>query len=116
MIAIVDYGMGNLRSVEKGFHHEGIDASITSNSADVDNAKGVVVPGVGAFRDCMKNLANMGLTDSVMKSIEKGKPFLGICMGLQVLFTESEEFGHCRGLNVFRGKVPRFPREAQSTA
>lgn len=110
MIVVVDYGMGNLRSVEKGFHHVEIDAKVTSNSADVDNAAGLVVPGVGAFRDCMNNLADMGLTDSVMRSIKKGKPFLGICMGLQVLFTESEEFGHYKGLNVFRGKVPRFPQ------
>jgi glutamine amidotransferase len=110
MIAILDYGMGNLRSVEKGFHYVGVDAKVTSNTTAVDNAGGVVVPGVGAFRDCIRNLADMGLTDSVMKSIEKGKPFLGICMGLQILFTESEEFGHCKGLSIFKGKVPRFPQ------
>jgi glutamine amidotransferase len=109
MIAVVDYGMGNLRSVEKGFHHVGVEARVVSNASDIDDARGVVVPGVGAFRDCMNNLEGLGLIDPILRSINKGKPFLGICMGLQILFSESEEFGHSRGLDIFRGKVPRFP-------
>lgn len=108
MIAIVDYGMGNLRSVEKGFLKVGIDAVVTRNPLDIDNASGVVLPGVGAFRDCMKNLSGSSLIDSIVKAIEKGKPYLGICLGLQILFTESEEFGLSRGLDILKGKVVRF--------
>jgi len=110
MIAIVDYGMGNLRSVEKGFQKVGVDARIVTDAASIDNAKGVVLPGVGAFMDCIKNLTDMELTEAIIRAIGKGKPYLGICLGLQVLFTESEEFGVCRGLNVFKGKVVRFPK------
>lgn len=108
MIAIVDYGMGNLRSVEKGFKKVGIEAKVTSSPRDVENARAVVLPGVGAFRDCIRNLTDLSLTDAIAKSIQKGKPYLGICLGLQVLFSESEEFGRCKGLDIFRGKVVRF--------
>ena len=110
MIAIVDYGMGNLRSVEKGFLKVGVDARIVNDAASIDNAAGGVLPGVGAFMDCIKNLTDMKLTEAIIKAIGKGKPFLGICLGLQVLFSESEEFGVCRGLNIFKGKVVRFPK------
>jgi len=108
MIAIVDYGMGNLRSVEKGFKKVGIDATVTSSPAAIDNASAVVLPGVGAFRDCIRNLTDLSLTEAISKAIQKGKPYLGICLGLQVLFSESEEFGRCRGLDIFRGRVVRF--------
>jgi glutamine amidotransferase len=108
MIAIIDYGMGNLRSVEKGFKKVGTDATITSKQSVIDDAHAVVLPGVGAFRDCMKNLSNLSLSDAVIKSIKKGKPYLGICLGLQILFSESEEFGRCRGLDIFSGKVVKF--------
>lgn len=110
MIAIVDYGMGNLRSVEKGFQKVNVDARIVSDARSINDADGVVLPGVGAFIDCIKNLTDMKLTDAIIKSISKGKPYLGICLGLQVLFTESEEFGTCNGLNVLKGKVVRFPK------
>lgn len=109
MIAVVDYGMGNLRSVEKGFLKVGIDARIVADPKSIDNADGIVLPGVGAFRDCMKNLTDSNLTEAIIRAVNKGKPFLGICLGLQVLFSESEEFGLCKGLDVFRGKVVRFP-------
>ena len=108
MIAIVDYGMGNLRSVEKGFLKVGVDARIVSNPKAVDNARAVVLPGVGAFRDCMRNLKEKSLIESVLRSIQKGKPYLGICLGLQILFTESEEFGIYKGLDILKGKVMRF--------
>jgi len=108
MIAIVDYGMGNLRSVEKGFLKVGVDARVVTSAQAVDDARSVVLPGVGAFRDCMRNLEEMSLTESVVRSIQKGKPYLGICLGLQVLFTESEEFGLSKGLNILSGKVVRF--------
>jgi len=111
VIVIVDYGMGNLRSVEKGFLKVGVDAKIVSDPKSVDNASGIVLPGVGAFRDCVKNLTDAHLTDAIIRAVQKGKPFLGICLGLQVLFSESEEFGVCRGLDVFRGRVKRFPEK-----
>ncbi len=108
MFAVVDYGMGNLRSVEKAFKKVGIDALVTSSPQKIEDAEAVVLPGVGAFRDCIRNLTDLSLTDAVAKSIKKGKPFLGICLGLQVLFSESEEFGRCKGLDIFGGKVVRF--------
>jgi glutamine amidotransferase len=110
MIAIIDYGMGNLRSVEKGFLKAGVGAKVVEDARSVDDAKAIVLPGVGAFKDCMRNLADMKLTDSIVKSIKKGKPYLGICLGLQILFSESEEFGLSRGIDIFRGKVVRFPK------
>lgn len=108
-IAIVDYGMGNLRSVEKGFEKVGYNAVVTGEPKVILDADGIVLPGVGAFSDCMKNLKRGAIIDSVIKSIEKGKPYLGICLGLQILFTESEEFGISKGLDIIRGKVIRFP-------
>jgi len=115
MIAIVDYGMGNLRSVEKGFLKVGVDARVTNRPEVIDRAAGVVLPGVGAFRDCMKELTNLKLTTAITKAIKKGTPYLGICLGLQVLFSESEEFGRCRGLDIFKGKVVRFKFDRQNT-
>jgi imidazole glycerol-phosphate synthase subunit HisH len=108
MIAIIDYGMGNIRSVEKGFLKVGADVCITSDPKVIADASGVVLPGVGAFRDCMANLDKLALIDVIKKEINKGKPFLGICLGLQLLFTESEEFGLCKGLDIFHGRVVRF--------
>ncbi|MBL7049043.1 MAG: imidazole glycerol phosphate synthase subunit HisH [Nitrospira sp.] len=108
MIAIIDYGMGNLRSVEKGFQKVGFDVRVTDSPSDIKNAEAVVLPGVGAFRDCMSSLNKLELTGAIAEAIHQGKPYLGICLGLQVLFTESEEFGHCNGLNIFKGKVVRF--------
>jgi glutamine amidotransferase len=115
MIAIIDYGMGNLRSVQKGFEHTGHEAVVTGDAKTVLNADKVVLPGVGAFSDCMKNLEQYGLIDAVRASISSGKPFLGICLGLQLLFTESEEFGTSRGLDIIKGKVVRFKGPAFDT-
>lgn len=108
MIAIVDYGMGNIRSVEKAFHKIGVDAQVTADPSSVRNASGIVLPGVGAFRDCMANLDNLNILDTIVGEVRKGKPYLGICLGLQILFSESEEFGHCKGLGIFPGRVVRF--------
>lgn len=108
MIAIIDYGMGNLRSVEKGFLKVGVDVNVTNRAEDVINADGVVLPGVGAFKDCMRELTNLKLIDAVADVVKQGKPYLGICLGLQVLFSESQEFGRCRGLDVLRGNVLKF--------
>ena len=115
MIAIVDYGMGNIRSVEKAFIKIGADVRITADPKVIADAKGIVLPGVGAFKDCMRNLDDLRLLDCIVKEIGKGKPYLGICLGLQILFTESEEFGFCRGLNVFRGKVVKFKFNEQGS-
>ncbi|NTU42014.1 MAG: imidazole glycerol phosphate synthase subunit HisH [Nitrospirales bacterium] len=108
MIAIVDYGMGNIRSVEKAFQKVGADVRVTADPAVIAEAKGVVLPGVGAFRDCMKNLEELRLLDPIVREIEKGKPYLGMCLGLQILFSESEEFGICKGLDVLKGRVVKF--------
>jgi glutamine amidotransferase len=108
MIAIIDYGMGNLRSVQKGFERMGREAVVTRDPRTILNAGKVVLPGVGAFPDCMRNLEEYGLVDAVQKSIASGKPFLGICLGLQLLFTESEEFGISKGLDIIKGRVIRF--------
>ena len=108
MIAIIDYGMGNLRSVEKGFQKVGVEVKVTNKPEDVERADAVVLPGVGAFKDCMKELNNLDLVGAVIDSVKKGKPYLGICLGLQVLFSESDEFGTCRGMDIFKGKVVRF--------
>ena len=108
MIAIIDYGMGNLRSVQKGFERMGHEAVVTRDPRTILDAGKVVLPGVGAFPDCMRNLEEYGLIDAVQKSIASGKPFLGICLGLQLLFTESEEFGISKGLDIIKGRVIRF--------
>ena len=107
MIAIIDYGMGNLRSVQKGFEHVGFEAAVTRDVEKIMSARGVVLPGVGAFHACMENLTRLGLIEPVRQVVRK-KPFLGICLGFQLLFSESEEFGKQKGLDLFAGKVVGF--------
>lgn len=111
-MVVVDYGMGNLRSAQKGLEKAGINAIVTSDSAAVEAADAVVLPGVGAFRDCMANLTKAGLVPPVLDAIEHRKPFLGICIGMQLLMTVSEEFGVHRGLGVVPGKVVRFDSQS----
>lgn len=108
MIGIVDYGMGNLRSVQKGLQRVGADARILREPGEVEDAERLVVPGVGAFADAMANLRERGLVDPIRRFIESGRPFLGICLGLQLLFEVSEEDGEHEGLGVLRGRVVRF--------
>jgi imidazole glycerol-phosphate synthase subunit HisH len=108
MIAIIDYGMGNLRSVSKAFEAVGHQAVVTRDVRVIGNASHVVLPGVGAFGDCMANIHQYGLVEPIQAAIRSGKPFLGICLGLQVLFSESEEFGPHKGLDIIPGKVRRF--------
>ena len=108
MIAIIDYDMGNLRSVQKAFEAVGHRAVVTRNPRVIADAGHVVLPGVGAFGDCMRNLQTYDLIEPIKQAIAAGKPFLGICLGLQLLFTESEEFGRHRGLNIIPGRVVRF--------
>jgi glutamine amidotransferase len=113
MIAIVDYGMGNLRSVHKAVERVGYDAQVTTDPQEVLNASKIILPGVGAFRDCMRNLEELNLLQPVVRSIEAGKPFLGICLGLQLLFKESDEFGLHKGMGILPGRVTRFPEDIQ---
>jgi len=110
-LAIVDYGMGNLRSVEKACHRIGVPAAITADPDHVAAAQAVVVPGVGAFGKAMDNLQASGLIEPVKQAIQRGRPFLGICLGLQILFDESDEFGPVAGLGVLPGRVVRFPAD-----
>jgi len=109
MIAIVDYGMGNLRSVHKGFERVGFPALLTHNREEIKKAGGLVLPGVGAFKKAIENLEELGLVETIVDFIQSGRPFLGICLGLQLLFYESEEFGRYSGLGIFKGRVVRFP-------
>ncbi len=111
MIAIIDYGMGNLRSVSKAFEVMGHQAIVTRDAASLQNASHVVLPGVGAFGDCMSNLRQYGLIEPIRTAIQSGKPFLGICLGFQLLFTESEEFGKHEGLDIFPGRVRAFSKD-----
>ena len=111
MIAIIDYGMGNLRSVSKAFEAVGHQAIVARDAATIRNASHIVLPGVGAFGDCMSNLKQYGLIEPIRAAIRSGKPFLGICLGFQLLFTESEEFGRHEGLNIFPGKVRAFSKD-----
>jgi glutamine amidotransferase len=113
MIVILDYGMGNLRSVQKGFERLGFTARVTADPKDIECADKLVLPGVGAFRDCMANLEAGGFVEPIKRHVESGRPFLGICLGLQLLFTESEEFGRHRGLDIIPGRVVRFPAGMQ---
>jgi glutamine amidotransferase len=112
-LAIVDYGMGNLRSVQKAFERLGHAAEVTRQPERIASAAGVVLPGVGAFGACMANLTKLGLVEPVRQAIDTGRPFLGICLGMQLLFDESEEFGPVAGLGVLRGRVVRFPNDPE---
>ena len=107
-IAIVDYEMGNLRSVQKAFEKIGINAFITSKPSDLDSADKIVLPGVGAFQDAMDELNKKALIDPIIKSIKSGKLFLGICLGLQLLFDKSFEDGEHDGLGLISGEVVKF--------
>ena len=115
-VSIIDYGMGNLRSVQKAFEKTGARADIISSAQAVDSASAIVLPGVGAFRKCFENLDRLGLVSTIRSAISSGKPFLGICLGLQILFTESEEFGACPGLGVIPGRVVRFASEQRDAS
>ena len=110
MVIVVDYGMGNLRSVQKGFEKVGTDAVISRDPDLVVQAEKLVLPGVGAFPQCMKNLTELNLVDPILEFVRSGRPFLGICLGLQLLFDDSEEFGRHEGLKVVPGKVKEFDR------
>ena len=108
MIASIDYGMGNLRSVHKALETVGARAEVTRDPERIRRARGMVLPGVGAFKDCMHNLTELGLVPVIREFVASGKPYLGICLGLQLLFEQSEEFGRVPGLGLLPGRVVRF--------
>ena len=108
MIAIVDYGMGNLRSVNKAFESQGYSSVVTNDADIILGSDGLVLPGVGAFGDCIKNLNEYKLVDVIKKLIKSGKPYLGICLGYQILFDSSEESPDYNGLGIIKGSVVKF--------
>jgi glutamine amidotransferase len=109
VIAVVDYGRGNLGSVRKALAEFSAEVVVTDDPGTVARAGALVVPGDGAFADAMGSLERLGLTEPIRAHIAAGRPYLGICLGYQLLFTESEEFGHAKGLDVLPGVVRRFP-------
>lgn len=109
MIAIIDYDAGNLKSVEKALAYIGEESVITGDRAEILNADKVILPGVGSFGDAMNNLKNLGLDTVIHQVAEKGTPFLGICLGLQLLFESSEESPGVEGLGLLKGKIVRIP-------
>ena len=108
MISIIDYGLGNLKSVHKALNSLGFTSKITSSIKDINNCNGIIFPGVGSFGDCMKELDNRGLINSLKKSISSGKPFMGICLGLQILFERSEESPNVEGLSILKGEISKI--------
>lgn len=108
MIAIIDYGVGNLYSVEKAVAAVGGDVEITGDEESLEYADKLILPGVGAFGDCMKNLEATGLIPTIIEQIKKGKPLFGICVGLQILFESSEESPDVKGLGIFKGTVKKI--------
>lgn len=111
MIAILDYDMGNLRSVSKALEHVGGQCVVTRDPKQAAKADKLILPGVGAFKDCMANLESYGLIEPIRAFIASGRPFLGICLGMQLLMDESEEGGRHQGLGIIPGKVQRFSPE-----
>jgi glutamine amidotransferase len=109
MIAIIDYGMGNLRSVLKAFEHLGAECVVTSDAAIIQTSQGIVLPGVGAFPRAMKELRERGLISTIKEQANSGKPLLGICLGMQLLFGESEEIEVTEGLGLLPGRVRKIP-------
>jgi glutamine amidotransferase len=109
MIVIVDYGVGNLKSVHKALERIGAEAAVSGDPASLDAARGIVLPGVGAFGDAMQNLTRRGLVAPLLDHVRRGKPLLGICLGMQLLFDDSEEMGRHQGLGLLPGNVVRFP-------
>jgi glutamine amidotransferase len=109
VIGIVDYDIGNIRSVEKAFHHVGAEAIFVRTPEDIARMDGLVLPGVGAFGDCMESLDKSGMRDAVVAWAKSERPFFGICVGFQMLFESSEEAPYRPGLGIFAGQVRRFP-------
>jgi glutamine amidotransferase len=110
-VAIIDYRMGNMFSVQHACRHAGLSSFITSDGKEISRADGAILPGVGAFGEAMQNLDRLGLVGIIKDCIWSGKPFMGVCLGMQLLFTESDEFGLSRGLDIVGGRIVKFPSE-----
>lgn len=108
MISIVDYGMGNLRSVQKALEFIGAEAEITDDNDKILNSRGIILPGVGAFPDAMDNIKKLGIDTVLNEAVNEGTPLMGICLGMQLLFDESEEVRNTKGLGFLRGKIKKF--------
>ena len=108
-VTIVDYGLSNILSVEQGFKKIGAKTIVTSNLNKIQNAKKIVLPGVGAFENAMNSINNLQLSEVLVNAANEGVPFLGICLGMQLLFDESDEFGLSKGLGLIPGRVERYP-------
>ena len=108
-VAVIDYGMGNLFSVERACEHAGLNAIITADKSTIMNSDGIILPGVGAFGDAMDSLERKDLIAPIKDFVEEGKPLMAICLGMQLLMSESEEFGLHKGLNIIEGSVVKFP-------
>lgn len=115
-IAIIDYGMGNLKSVKKAFTALDLDAEITADPEAIIKADKVVLPGVGAFRDAIHTLTESGLSEAVYEVVKKGTPLLGICLGMQLMFDKSYEYGEYKGLGIMPGEIVRFKPEQMQSA
>ena len=113
-IAIIDYSLGNMFSVQQAFAYLGVQAEVTDDISKIRNADAIVLPGVGAFAEAMNCLNSTGLTNEIKEAVSKGKPFLGICLGMQLLFEASEEFGASAGLGLIKGTIKRFAFEDKS--
>ncbi len=111
MIGLIDYGMGNLHSVAKALEKVGGEVKLVQQADEITNFERIVLPGVGAFRDCMATLKDTGMADAIKETVNQGTPFLGICLGMQVLMTRSYEFGIHAGLNLIEGEVKHFPED-----
>jgi len=108
MISIIDYGMGNLKSVYNAFKFLGIESKVTRDYKEIKASKGIVLPGVGAFPDAMKNLKEYNLDQIILEEVDKGKPMLGICLGMQLLFSKGYEGEECEGLNIIQGEIKKL--------
>lgn len=113
-IAIIDYKLGNLFSVKHACDYIGLDSTITSDVSLIEDADALILPGVGAFAEGMSHLNQLGLTSVIKEKVIEGRPLFGICLGLQMLFTESEEFGNSKGLDIIKGKILKFPKNYNS--
>ena len=110
MIAVIDYGVGNLFSLLSSLNYVGLDTKLTNDIEEIKNAKGIILPGVGAFRDAIGNLEKYGLKETLINEARKGKPFLGICLGMQMLFEKSYEYGEFEGLGLINGTVEEIKK------